>query len=156
MTRFGISPAKFWGVALPAAVVGFLLFKPVFVDNAPPGPEPEGVQAGLLIFESALGSIAMGIGIAMLVFGGKVVRTLPAHLQGKGRIVQIALFWIMAPWLVHTGLHITMPEGDFSRLVAIEYGFHVTTYGAAIVAAFTIAQILHVLVSEKPSAGVPA
>jgi hypothetical protein len=156
MTRVGISPAKFWGVALPVAVIGFLLFKPVFLDNMPAAaPKAEGMQAGLLMLESALSAIAMGIGIAMLVFGGNVVRALPAHLHVKGRIVQIALFWMMAPWLVHTGLHITNSEGDFGRLIAIEYGFHVTTYGAAIVATVIIAQILHALVSDKHT-GVPA
>ena len=156
MNRFGISPAKFWGLAAVAAIPAFVLFKPVFVDNAPAGPDPEGAQAGLLILESALSSIALGIGIAMLVFGGRVVRTLPADLQGKGRIVQVALFWTIAPWLIHTGFHITNREGDFARLVAVEYGFHVTTYVAAIVAAFTLASIARSLFSEKSSPARPA
>jgi hypothetical protein len=94
----------------------------------------------------------MGIGVAVLAFGANVLRALPAHLQTKARIVQIALFWRMAPWLVHTGLHLTNVETDFGRLIAIEYGFHVTTYGAAIVATVIIAQILHALVSDRHTA----
>ncbi|WP_456506171.1 hypothetical protein [Arthrobacter sp. UYCu723] len=135
-------------------MISFLLFKPLFLDNAPTGgPEPGGIEAGLLMFESALSALAMGVGIAILIFGGKVVRTLPADLQTKGRILQIALFWIVAPWLVHTGLHMTNAEGDFGRLAAIEYGFHVTTYAAGIVAAVVIARILHELVAAKLTAG---
>lgn len=150
MTRFGISRAKFWGLALAVAVVGFLLFKPLFVDNAPAGmPKAGGIQAGLLMAESALSAIAMGIGIAILVFGGSVVRTLPTDLQTKGRILQIVLVWIVAPWLVHSGLHVTNAEGDFGRLAAIEYGFHVTTYAAGIVAAVMVAQILRALVTAN-------
>jgi hypothetical protein len=153
MTRYGISPAKFWGVALAVAVIGFLLFKPVFLDNMPAAaPKAEGMQAGLLMLESALSAVAMGIGVAVLAFGANVLRALPAHLQTKARIVQIALFWMMAPWLVHTGLHLTNVETDFGRLIAIEYGFHVTTYGAAIVATVIIAQILHALVSDRHTA----
>lgn len=153
MTRFGISPAKFWGAALAVAVIGFLLFKPLFLDHVPPGPQPGGIQAGLLMVESVLSALAMGIGVAILIFGGNVVRTLPADLQIQGRIVQVALFWIVAPWLVHTGLHITNAEGDFGRLAAIEYGFHVTTYSAGIIAAVMIARILRELVGEKRPAG---
>jgi hypothetical protein len=154
MTRFGISQAKFWGAALAVAVISFLLFKPLFLDNAPTGgPSPAGIQAGLLMFESALSALAMGVGFAILIFGGNVVRTLPADLQTKARILQIALFWIVAPWLVHTGLHITNAEGDFGRLAAIEYGFHVTTYSAGIVAAVMVARILHELVGAKRPAG---
>ncbi len=152
MNRFDISPAKFWGLTVIVAVAGFALFKPVFLDHSPAGsPEPSGAPAALMIVESALSSIAMGIGVAILVFGGKVVRALPGNLQAKGRIVQIALFWTMAPWLIHTGFHITTKEGDFSRLAAIEYGFHLTTYGAAIVATFALAQIVSSLFREKPS-----
>ncbi|GAB3572365.1 hypothetical protein GCM10027405_38990 [Arthrobacter alkaliphilus] len=153
MTRFGISQTKFWGAALAVAVIGFLLFKPLFLDHVPPGPQPGGLQAGLFMFESALSALAMGVGVAILIFGGNVVRTLPAELQLNGRILQIALFWIVAPWLVHTGLHMTNAEGDFGRLAAIEYGFHVTTYSAGIVAAVMVARILHELVGAKRAAG---
>ena len=153
MAKYGISPAKFWGVTLAVAVVGFALFKPIFIDNIPAGlPEAKGAQAGFLMFESALSSIAMGIGVAMLIFGGNVVRALPVHLQLKGRIVQVALFWGMAPWLVHTGLHITNREGDFGRLIGIEYGFHVTTYAAAIICMFALVRILQALVTDKDAA----
>lgn len=108
MRSFGISPRKFWLLTISVAVVAFALNKPLVIDNAPTrGTDPEGALLAGFMIVTALSALALGIGMSVLVFGGRVVATLPAHVRGAGRVVQLGLVWLIAPWLIHEGLHVT-------------------------------------------------
>lgn len=154
MERLGIPKGKFWLLTLAIAVLAFALHKPLFIDNQPAGgPDPQGAHLALFMVVSSLSAIAMGLGVAILVFGGRVVRQLPQHLQRRGQIVRVCLFWVVAPWWVHEGLHITTGEDNIGRLIALEYGFHVTTYGAGIIAAAAVATIVVDLLAGRAQTG---
>ena len=145
MRAFGINPLRFWSLTIGVAVVGFVLHKPLVLDNAASAANPEGpMLAGFMVL-TVLSALAMGIGVSLLVFGGRAVKALPEHVRGAGRVVQFGLVWLIAPWMVHEGLHITNGSEQMGRLLVIEYGFHVTSYVAAILIAGAAARIFGAL-----------
>jgi len=148
---FGISPLKFWSLTIGIAVVGFVLHKPLVLDHAASATDPEGpMLAGFMVL-TVLSALAMGIGVSMLVFGGRVLAALPEHVRGAGRVVQLGLVWLIAPWMIHEGLHVTNGSEQMGRLLVIEYGFHVTSYVAAILVAVAAARVLRALTGRDRS-----
>ena len=153
MTSFGISIWKFWLLTFVIAVVGFVLWKPLVLNNAPDtATDPHGAVLVGFIAETAFSSLAMGFGISLLVFGGRVVSALPESARRSGRVVQLSLVWLTAPWLIHEGLHVTNGDGRWSRLLGIEFGFHLTSYIAAALAAFAAARIVSVITAAPTRA----
>ena len=151
MKSFGISPLKFWSLTIGIAVVGFVLHKPLVLDHAASATDPQGpVLAGFMIL-TVLSAVATGIGVSMLVFGGRVVATLPEHVRSAGRVVQLGLVWLIAPWMIHEGLHVTNGSEQMGRLLVIEFGFHVTSYVAAILVAVAAARVFGALAGRGRS-----
>lgn len=118
-------------------VLGFLLNPNAplgaVVFGAPPSDgaeEPTGAQIGLLMAVGLVESIAFGLGAALLLLGGALVRRLAA-VGIPARAAWLATVWGLMSWVPHTALHMTAGD-DMARLIAIEYGFHVTLVVAAI------------------------
>lgn len=115
-------------VAIPAFVVAPLLF------SSPAGlPEPTGAQLPLFMVLGALEAIAMGLAVAVALFGGGWFRQL-FSTPARARVAQVAAVWFLGNWWIHDNLHIANGV-DMGGLLAIEYAFHVTLMvaGAALV-----------------------
>ncbi len=88
----------------------------------PGAAQPPGNLLPLFILLSALESLAFGLGVAFLAFG----RTL---LSGMGRsagltaAAYLSVVWLLVNWWPHDNLH-RVVGFDWSRLVLVEYGFH--------------------------------
>lgn len=138
-----VSWGKWVAVTLALGVAAFLTS-----PNAPlggfwgaqaVGHTPEGIQRGLFMLLTAIQSLAFGLGSAFLLFGRRAVRSfLPAE-GGLSLAVYLAIAWSLLSWWPHSNLHQTHNPEDFSGLLAIEYGFHVTLiFGGAIIAYFIL------------------
>src|SRR5260370_2006338 len=70
-----------------------------------------------------------GLGVTFLIFGGRMLR---AFGQGRGLtlLTYLSIAWLLINWWPHDNLH-RVVGFNFSRLIWLEYGFHVTLIAAA-------------------------
>ena len=115
-TRFAVVTAV---VAVPAFVLAPLLF------TAPAGtPEPTSAQLPLFIGLGAFEAIAMGLSVAVALFGGSWFRKLFSN-STQAIVAHASVVWFLGNWWIHDNLHI-MNGLNLGGLLAIEYAFHVT------------------------------
>lgn len=105
-------------------------------------PSPVGAAqppASLLPFFiglSAVESVLFGLGVCFLVFGYRrvVVAAQPLWLSYA---TYVAVAWLMVSWWPHDNLHRTTVAGNWTGLLTIDYGFHLTLMASiGIVAVF--------------------
>jgi hypothetical protein len=103
-------------------------------------------SAGLLPFYIVVGlveSFAFGLGVAFLIFGGRMFNSLG---QGSGLtlLTYLSIGWLLINWWPHDNLH-RVVRFDFGRLIWIEYGFHVTLIAASACVAYFFVRTLRVM-----------
>jgi hypothetical protein len=108
-------------VTLAVGIVSFVITPAIWPP--PPNLDP-GAYLPLFILLSALESLAFGLGVAFLAFGYPVV----ARSQGSLRLnlaAYVSVAWFLVNWWPHDNLHKVI-QLNIPRLLAVEYGFHVT------------------------------
>jgi hypothetical protein len=139
-----------WGKWLAVTVVlGILAF--LTSPNAPlgnfwghPAQEhtPQGIQLVLFMLLGIIQSLAFGLGFAFLLFGWQPIKEILPNNKGLSLLVYLAMTWSLLSWWPHTSLHQTIEMGNFTNLLAVEYGFHVTIiFGGVIMLYFVLAKI---------------
>jgi len=122
---------KWVAVAAPLAILTFLSG-----SGAPlggfwaPSPDAQAMIASATSFQvlafmgvKLFEALAFGTGIAFLLFGYGTTRAVsPAF----GRVVHLAIAWLLFSWWIHDSLHLHYEGGSANALLAIEYGFHVS------------------------------
>lgn len=90
-------------------------------QNIPPKLTPWFL--GLGVYES----IGFGIALATLMFGIGWIKT-NTPVQYHKRLILLTIFacWSAGNWLTHDHAHIMTEERNFTRLLVIEYSYHVT------------------------------
>lgn len=114
--------------------LGFLLMGngPIGGMIWPPadGPEPEGANLALLMAIGFVEAAAFGLGAVLLAFGLKHVQDLTMTRGPYATAIWLSIAWMLMNWVPHTSLHMNhgniLTPADFTGLVAIEYGFHLT------------------------------
>jgi hypothetical protein len=125
---------KVIAVFVLGSALGFLLMGngPVGSLLWPPaeGPEPEGTNLILLMAIGFIEVLAFGLGVTFLAFGRKHVQNLTMTRSPYATAIWLSIAWLLVNWVPHTGLHMSVGNllvpSDFTGLVAIEYGFHLT------------------------------
>ena len=100
-------------------------------------PEPTSAQLPLFIALGAFEAIAMGLAVAVMLFGTSWFQKLfsdPARM----RAAHLSVVWLLGNWWIHDNLHI-MNGMNLSGLLAIEYAFHVTLMVAGAALAWAVA-----------------
>ena len=111
-------------VAIPAFVLAPMLF------TAPAdAPEPTSAQLPLFIALGAFEALAMGLAVAVLLFGGRWFQRLFSS-PARVRAAHLSVVWFLGNWWIHDNLHIVNGM-NLGGLLAIEYAFHVTLMIAA-------------------------
>lgn len=134
-----------WGkwliVTLVLGVLAFLASPnaPLGGFWGPPAPSPGGgpsdAQRMLFMLIGAFQSLVFGWGIAFLIFGFSLASAMTPNNQGLARATHLAIAWSLINWWPHGNFHITLGARSVRGLLAIEYGFHVTTIVAALIMA---------------------
>jgi hypothetical protein len=110
-----------WSVVTLA--VGTLVFALTPLWPVPPGAsQPPSGLLPLFIVLMLVESASFGLGVAFLIFG----RPLLDRMGRSPRLTTaayLAIAWLLVNWWPHDNLH-RMTNGDWSRLVLVEYGFH--------------------------------
>ena len=115
-------------VAIPAFVLAPMIFSP-----AADVPEPTSAQVALFMVLGAFEAIAMGLAVAVTVFGGSWFRKIFTN-AAQARAAHLSVVWLLGNWWVHDNLHLVNGL-ELGGLLAIEYAFHVTLMvaGAALI-----------------------
>jgi hypothetical protein len=118
-------------VAVPAFIVGPVLFPPADV-----GSEPSAAQIPFFMFLGAADAILLGLGVSFLVFGFPVLRNVSADSRARAWAMYLAIGYLMVSWWPHLNLHISTPIEDWQMLLYIDFLFHLPLEIAGVVLAY--------------------
>ncbi len=137
---------KVWLVTLLVGIPAFLLapaapFGPaIWPAPAPLTPPPTPRLANLLMVFGALEAAALGLGVAFLLLGWRLVRQATAPDKGRALAMYLGTAWLLVNWWLHDGLHMVSGMNP-GALVSIEYGFHGTLIVAGAALAWCFATL---------------
>ena len=118
-------------VAVPAFVLGPLLFPPADV-----GSEPSAAQLPFFMFLGAADAILLGLGVSFLVFGLPVLRKVSPDSRLRAWAMYLAIGYLMVSWWPHLNLHISTPIDNWQMLLYIDFLFHLPLEIAGVVLAY--------------------
>lgn len=127
-------------VGIPSIPLGQLIWQAA-PDTMNMGPEPTGLQIVFLIGVSVFEGLGLGLGVAFLIFGYPLVQRLADGSRPLALATQLSIAWWLVSWWPHDNLHRTMGS-DYSALIAVEYGFHITLMIAAAIVAYAFIRAL--------------
>ena len=128
-------------VAVAAVPLSFLLWRtPAGVATPPPSLLLLFIPIGVVI-----PSLALGIGVAFMLFGKRFVRT--GSAPGLSRASFVSIGWLLTSWWPHANFH--RIANGWANLLLVDYFFHTT----AIIAAVVIAAYFLAVVRERQEAG---
>ena len=134
--------SRFLAIALPVSVAAFFLTRVIWPD-VPGMPMPDASLIPHFIFVLAVECLGFGIGVAFAILAWSRVN------QTEGALPLATFFsivWLLVSWWPHDNLH-RITGMEFSGLIKIEYGFHVTlVIAGCIVAQYFLRQL------SKPAA----
>ncbi|PZR97822.1 MAG: hypothetical protein DLM69_09325 [Candidatus Chloroheliales bacterium] len=113
--------------------------------------QPNGLQTTLFILLSAVQALAFGLGIAFLIFGYSAVRALNPQRPVLALAAHLAVAWQLINWWPHSNLHATTGMDDLNRLLAIEYGFHITLIISGLIIAYFLLAAFRARISGSRS-----
>ena len=118
-------------VAVPAFVLGPLLFPPADV-----GSEPSAALIPFFMFLGAADAILLGLGVSFLVFGLPVLRKVSPDSRLRAWTMYLAIGYLMVSWWPHLNLHISTPIDNWQMLLYIDFLFHLPLEIAGVVLAY--------------------
>jgi hypothetical protein len=118
-------------VAVPAFILGPVLFPPADVGSA-----PSAAQILFFMFLSAADAILLGLGVSFLFFGLPVLRKVSPDSRSRAWAMYLAIGYLMVSWWPHLNLHISTPINDWQGLLYIDYFFHLPLEIASVVLAY--------------------
>ncbi|HEX8219418.1 MAG TPA: hypothetical protein VF914_09410 [Chloroflexia bacterium] len=125
-------------VAIPAIPLGQMIWPAAAAESGDmhAAAPMATYQLVLFIVFSIIEALALGLGVAFLVFGLPFARRLAGNSGWLSWAVYLSIAWSLISWWPHDGFHRSGPSVDV--LLALEYGFHGTLMagGAVLVLAF--------------------
>jgi len=137
---------KVAAVTLLVAVAAFLLAshgplgQALWPAPVPLVTPPTEFEVMLFMLLDVFDALALGVGVAFILFGWSTVKRVAAPSMGRAAIMYVSTAWFLTNWWMHDNIHMVTglrPGG----LLATEYAFHVTLMvsGAALAYAFATA-----------------
>lgn len=99
------------------------------------------LQLGLFMVLNIVEALTFGLGISFLVFGYPMVRAILPASPGLTRAAYLSAAWVMINWWMHDSLH-THVGMALSRLLAMEYAFHLTLMIAGLILGYFFTVVL--------------
>ncbi len=142
-------------VAIPAIPLGQMIWPAAAAEGDAHGATMALATHQLVLFIvfSIIEALALGLGVAFLVFGLPFARRLAGNSGWLSWAVYLSIAWSLVSWWPHDGFHRSGPSID--GLLALEYGFHATLIagGAVLVYAF-IRTANRLVAAEQPESRV--
>lgn len=128
-----MKPCLKWSLA--TLIVGAVAFAltPLWPIPAT-APEPPSAVFPLFVALSLIESLSFGLGIAFLIFGRPLIARMGGS-SGLATAAYLAIAFLLVNWWPHDNLH-RVTNGDWNRVVVVEYGFHIPLMVAGAVLAW--------------------
>jgi hypothetical protein len=131
----------FFGV--PAFFLG-----PIIWPISPDFPAPPPPQVPYFILLSVFDSLALGLGMAFVLFGFPAVRKMANGSGPLAWALYVSIAFLLASWWPHINLH-NHVGFDLQDLLKLDYGFHVPLIISGAVVAYGYLNLFR-QVSERP------
>jgi hypothetical protein len=119
---------------LTTALAGGAFFlSPVIWPPSPDFPEPTSTQLPFFAALAVAEALVFGLGISLLVFGGRLARR--ASRPARATVALVCIAWLLVSWWPHIGFHLHSGF-DMQALLLIDYGFHLTLMAAGVILAY--------------------
>lgn len=96
-------------------------------------PEGSLVQFFFMVILSVIDSLALGAGAAFLLLAWPLIRNITIINHAQKLAVYLSIAWILVSWWPHNNLHTIIAGSIYddhstylTKLLLVEYGFHVT------------------------------
>jgi len=124
--------SKLWRMSLVTLVIGAgaFLAGPQLWPMGSDVPMPPANLLPAYIAISAIEALAFGFAVAFVLFGWPAIRELRLGAPWLNKMLFVTLFWFIGNWWIHDNLHMHIGL-DMSRLLYIEYGFHMSLLACA-------------------------
>ena len=134
--------SKVWLTLLVTIVVGVAAFfiGPQLWPFGHDVPMPPLGLRPLYMALSAIEALAFGFAVAFGIFGWSAIRDLQLGARWLNGMLFVTLLWSLGNWWIHDNLHMHIGL-DMSRLIYIEYGFHLTLLACPLVLAVSLMRI---------------
>lgn len=103
--------------------------------------EPPSGLVPFFIGLSAVESVLFGLGVCFILFGYRRVARADQPLW-LSYATYLAVSWLMLSWWPHDNLHRTTLAGNWTGLLAIDYGFHLTLMASIVIVAVFVYRAL--------------
>lgn len=124
------------GVAVPALVLGPIIWPPAELDVA-----PSVAQLGALIALAVGDALFLGAGVAFLVFGYPVIRGVSPDSRLRAWAMYVSIGYLLVSWWPHLNMHANNGL-DLGGLLVIDYVFHLPLQIAGVVLALSLLSLL--------------
>ena len=141
---------KTWKMVLCTLVVGLAAFisGPMIWPMSHEVPAPPALLLPAYIVIAAIEALAFGFAVAFALFGWPAVRDLRLGAPWLNRLLFVTLIWLMGNWWMHDSLHMHIGL-DMSRLLYIEYLFHVSMLASGAALALGLMRLARPLAVAK-------
>lgn len=123
-------------VAIPALVLGPIIWPPADI-----GIEPSAAQLGALIALAVGDALFLGAGVAFLIFGYPVIRSVSPDSRLRAWAMYVAIGYLLVSWWPHLNMHASNGV-DIGGLLVIDYVFHLPLQVAGVVLAICLLSLL--------------
>ena len=125
-----------WRIYLVTIVVGAVAFfvGPQIWPMGSDVPAPPSNFLPAYIAISAIEALAFGFAVAFAVFGWPAIRELRLGAPWLNGMLFVSIAWLTGNWWIHDSLHMHVGL-DMSRLLYIEYAFHMTLLACGVILA---------------------
>lgn len=120
--------------ATAAVPLSFLLWQPPAGVALP----PSGILPLLLPVAVVMPSIALGVGVAFLVFGRQLLAD--GGTPALSRAAYLGVAWLLISWWPHSNFH--RVASGWTSILVIDYVFHTTAIAAAGIVAIFFLRVL--------------
>jgi hypothetical protein len=143
---------RLWLMSVATVVIGAAAFfaGPQIWPMGPDIPMPPANLFPAYLALSALEALAFGFAVAFAAFGWPAIRRLPLGAGWLNKLLFVTLFWFMGNWWIHDNLHMHIGL-DMSRLLYIEYGFHISMLICAVTLTLSCLRLAGQAPTEKSS-----
>src|SRR5688572_3695209 len=100
---------RFLGVTVVLALVAATLSRIIWPD-IPDMAGPTGGQLPLFILMSIIEAVALGAGVALLIFGWSWMRAFPGALS---KLAFLSVVWSLVSWWPHDNMHRVLAHNDY-------------------------------------------
>lgn len=121
------------------ALIAFPMGQVVWEHSNVITPSPR--QVPFFIFLTLIEVIALGAGVALVVFGRQWLKKAPSMYKTESRAIFYSLTWMLISWWPHDNFHASNGV-NVTGLIIIEYAFHLTLIGATFVLLFSLLSLM--------------